>query len=68
MHSIASLTSCTLIIFAPFSKQIVFNIDVPFKASSGFIFNNLLIIDFLDTPTRIGFFIFLNNCKLFKIS
>ena len=53
--STASFTSCTLRIEAPFSRAIVFKTVVPFRASSGFMFSTLLIMDFLERPARTGY-------------
>src|SRR5690554_7929454 len=53
-HSIASFTSCTRKISAPFVSAKVFNTVVPFKASFGLIDKRLYIIDFLETPAKIG--------------
>jgi hypothetical protein len=50
--STASFTSWTRKILAPFVNPIVFRTVVPFKASFELIFKDLVIIDFLEKPTR----------------
>ena len=45
MHSMASFTSCTLRIFAPFCSAMVLVMLVPFNACSGVFSSNLYIID-----------------------
>ena len=59
--SFASLTSCTRIILAPCISDIVLTTVVPLSAWLFSIFNRLLIMDFLEEPTKIGGLILTDN-------
>ena len=63
----ASFTSCTLRIFAPFNNAMVFAEVVAFNAKCGVISKGLYNIDFLEIPTKIGASKFLKSDKFLII-
>ena len=54
--NLASFTSCTRMMCAPFSKAIVLAIVVAFKAPAGSVSSNLYNIDLRESPTNRGAF------------
>ena len=66
MASIASFTSWTRKMFAPFNNAIVLAEVVAFKANCGVISNGLYNIDFLEIPAKIGASKFLKSAKSFN--